>query len=111
MQPGIYWLMTTYVYYLTVSLDEESKTGSAAWFQPSVSHELTVRWSAGAANSEDLARPEGPTFKMIPSPSCGQETSVPCLRGLSTGLLPTWLHPEQGIGEREEEDEHLRWNL
>ena len=89
MQPRIYWLTATYIYYLTVSLGEESRTGSAGWFQLRVSHEVTVRLSAGAADSESLARAEGSTSKMTASHSCGQETSVPCLRGLSIGLLTT----------------------
>lgn len=85
-----------YIYCLTVSLGEESGSGSGARFQVRnhLCHEVTVRLSTGAVDPEGLAGAEGSTSKMVPSPRCGQETSVPYLTGLSIGLLTAWLHPE-----------------
>lgn len=55
----------------------------AEWFTPC----LLMQDLIGAEESVGLARVTGSASKMAHSYSCWKETSIPCNRGLFTGLL------------------------
>lgn len=56
---------TQQLYYLPVSLSQESGSGSAGWFRLRVSHEGAFKVTAGLQSSEGLGGAEGPTFWLI----------------------------------------------
>ena len=62
------------VYYLTVSVGQESEGGLPGWLWLRVSHE--IKWSAGEADSEGFPGAEDPS-KVVHSPGCWQEASSP----------------------------------
>ena len=67
------------MYCLTVSLGEESRRGLAGGFWLRVSHEATVRLSAGAATSEGLTGAEGSTPKMATCMAVSRKPQFPAL--------------------------------